>query len=159
MPVLDSNPHVFMSGMWPYSYDSCDVGTFMNQTGRDGNPAIAATGAPDGGPLSFLPGQRLSACTCPGSDHPGPNTDKGRGVPEIDILETQVNVSTFQGEVSQSFQTAPYNYQYNFVNTTPQTTIYDSSVTNFNVYKGGVFQQAWVISLSLYERNLMTMTT
>jgi beta-glucan synthesis-associated protein KRE6 len=28
------------------------------------------------------------------------------------------------------------------VNTTPSATIYDSSVTNFNSYKGGVFQQA-----------------
>ncbi|KDQ62548.1 glycoside hydrolase family 16 protein [Jaapia argillacea MUCL 33604] len=129
-------------GMWPYSYASCDLGTFPNQTNKDGTPTAAATGAPDGGPLSYLPGQRLSACTCPGSDHPGPSVNIGRGVPEIDILETQVDTAVFQGQVSQSFQTAPYNYQYNFDNSTPATTIFDSSQTTFNSYKGGVFQQA-----------------
>jgi beta-glucan synthesis-associated protein KRE6 len=128
--------------MWPYSYDTCDLGTFPNQTSKDGTPAAAATGSNDGGPLSFLPGQRLSACTCPGSDHPGPSTGTGRGAPEIDILETQVDTNIMQGAVSQSLQTAPYNYQYNFVNTSPAATIYDSSITSFNIYKGGVFQQA-----------------
>jgi len=89
-----------------------------------------------------MPGQRLSACTCPGSDHPGPSTNVGRGVPEIDVLEAQVDVSVFRGQVSQSFQTAPYNYQYDFVNSTPSTTIYDNTITQFNNYKGGVYQQA-----------------
>lgn len=129
-------------GMWPYSYDTCDLGTFPNQTAANGTPAAAATGSPGGGPLSFLPGQRLSACTCPGSDHPGPSVSDGRGVPEIDILEAQVDVSVFRGQVSQSFQCAPYNYQYEFNNATPATTIYDSTLTSFNSYKGGVFQQA-----------------
>lgn len=128
--------------MWPYSYDTCDVGTFPNQTNKDGTPAAAGTGGIGGGPLSFLPGQRVSACTCPGSDHPGPDVSVGRGVPEIDILETQVDVSTFTGQVSQSFQTAPYNDQYQFDNSSDVTTIFDSSITNFNGYKGGVFQQA-----------------
>ena len=128
--------------MWPYSYDSCDLGTFPNQTARDGTPAAAASGALGGGPLSFLPGQRLSACTCPGSDHPGPSTDKGRGVPEIDVLEVQVDVTNFRGQVSQSTQTAPFNYQYQFPTTSPATTIYDSSITSLNTYKGGTFQQA-----------------
>lgn len=128
-------------GMWPYSYDTCDFGTFQNQSDPS-NPDIAATGSPDGTPLSFQPGQRLSACTCPGSDHPGPSTSSGRGVPEIDIIETQIDVSTFTGEVSQSFQTAPYNYQYNFPNSSDVTPIYDDTITNFNSYKGGVFQQA-----------------
>ncbi|KAG6897558.1 hypothetical protein C0992_000341 [Termitomyces sp. T32_za158] len=129
-------------GMWPYSYDTCDLGTFPNQTATDGSPAAAATGSPGGGPLSFLPGQRLSACTCPGSDHPGPSVSDGRGVPEIDILEAQVDVSVFRGEVSQSFQCAPYNYQYQFNNASPATTIFNSDITKFNTYKGGVFQQA-----------------
>jgi beta-glucanase (GH16 family) len=132
----------FVSGMWPYSYDSCDVGTFPNQTAKDGTPAAAATGSSTGTEISFMPGQRLSACTCPGSDHPGPSTNVGRGVPEIDVLEAQVDVSVFRGQVSQSFQTAPYNYQYDFVNSTPSTTIYDNTITQFNNYKGGVYQQA-----------------
>lgn len=129
-------------GMWPYSYDTCDLGTFPNQTAKDGTPAAAATGAPKGTELSYLPGQRLSACTCPGSDHPGPNVGTGRGVPEIDIIETQVDVSVFRGQVSQSYQTAPYNYQYEFVNTTPAATVYDDTISTFNIYKGGVYQQA-----------------
>ena len=128
--------------MWPYSYDSCDVGTFPNQTTKNGDPSAAATGGDGGAPLSFLPGQRLSACTCPDSDHPGPSTDVGRGVPEIDIFETQIDVSRFQAQVSQSYQTAPYNYQYEFVNTSDVTPIYDSSITKFNSYKGAQYQQA-----------------
>ena len=103
--------------MWPYSYDTCDVGTFPNQTTKQSTPAAATTGGSDGGPLSYMPGQKLSACTCPNSDHPGPDVSVGRGVPEIDVFETQIDVSRFQAEVSQSYQTAPYNYQYEFVNT------------------------------------------
>lgn len=42
----------------------------------------------------MLPGQRLSRCTCPGEDHPGPKhkdgTFVGRSAPEIDIFEAQV---------------------------------------------------------------------
>ncbi|KAL0960926.1 hypothetical protein HGRIS_005933 [Hohenbuehelia grisea] len=129
-------------GLWPYSYDSCDVGTFPNQTARDGTPEAAATGSDGGGPLSFLPGQRLSACTCPGSDHPGPSTNKGRGAPEIDIIETEVDVSNFRGRVSQSYQTAPYNYKYHAIESEPQTTIFTPDITEYNSYKGGPFQQA-----------------
>jgi len=129
-------------GTWPYSYDSCDVGTLPNQTAKDGTPAAAATGSPKGTELSFLPGQKLSACTCPGSDHPGPSTNKGRGVPEIDVLETQIDTSVMRAQVSQSFQTAPYNYQYQFVNTSPSATIYDTTISKPNTYIGGIFQQA-----------------
>lgn len=128
--------------MWPYSYDTCDVGTFINQTDHNGNPAVAATGGKDGAQLSFLPGQRLSACTCPGSDHPGPSVNTGRGVPEIDIFETQIDTSRFQAEVSQSLQIAPYNLHYAVDNSTDATTIYDSSITKFNTYTGGPYQQA-----------------
>ncbi|CAA7261393.1 unnamed protein product [Cyclocybe aegerita] len=122
-------------GMWPYSYDSCDVGTFPNQTTRDDQPA-AALG------LSFQPGQKLSACTCPGGDHPGPAVNVGRGVPEIDIIETQIDTDRMQGEVSQSFQVAPYDIGYNWDDTSPATTVYNSTITHINSYKGGPFQQA-----------------
>lgn len=133
-------------GTWPYSYDTCDLGTLPNQT-YDGTPAAAATGGNGGGPLSYQPGQRLSACTCPNQDHPGPTTSNGyvgRGVPEIDILEAQIDLYTspFQGQVSQSFQVAPYNYQYQFDNSTPATSINDSSITALNSYKGSLYQQA-----------------
>ncbi|KAG1906505.1 glycoside hydrolase family 16 protein [Suillus fuscotomentosus] len=127
-------------GTWPYSYDTCDLGILPNQT-QNGAPAAAATGGAGGGPLSYQPGQRLPSCTCTGQDHPGPNVNTGRGVPEIDIFETQVDVSVFEGQVSQSFQTAPYNYQYEFTSTTPATTIQNSQ-TQLNSYKGGVYQQA-----------------
>jgi beta-glucanase (GH16 family) len=80
-------------GLWPYTYDSCDTGTFPNQIGKDGTPATANTGGNGGGKISSLPGQRLSACTCPGSDHPGPSVTTGRGAPEIDIFETQSELS------------------------------------------------------------------
>ncbi|RDB17955.1 Beta-glucan synthesis-associated protein SKN1 [Hypsizygus marmoreus] len=122
-------------GMWPYSYDTCDIGTFPNQTNQDGTPT-ASSG------LSFLPGQRLSACTCPGSDHPGPTVSVGRGVPEIDIIEAQVDTDLMQGQVSQSFQLAPYNDNYYFDNSSSATTIFNSDVTKFNSYRGGIFQQS-----------------
>jgi hypothetical protein len=128
--------------MWPYSYDSCDSGTFPNQTSKNGTPAAVATGAPGGGPLSYLPGQKLSACTCPGSDHPGPSVTDGRGVPEVDILEAQVDISSFTGQVSQSTQTAPFDYLYDFNNVSGAATIYNPTITYINSYKGGVYQQA-----------------
>lgn len=44
--------------------------------------------------LSYLPGQKLSRCTCPGESHPGPihsdGSYVGRAAPEIDIFEAQV---------------------------------------------------------------------
>ncbi len=85
-------------GQWPYTYDSCDVGTVANQT-LNGLP-VAATINGDtraDGALSYLPGQRLSRCTCSGESHPGPvhadGTYVGRAAPEIDIFEAQVRPS------------------------------------------------------------------
>jgi hypothetical protein len=72
------------------SYDACDLGTLPNQTNVAGTGPAAAlnSGSKDyGGRLSYLPGQKLSACTCAGGDHPGPNVGVGRGAPEIDIIE------------------------------------------------------------------------
>lgn len=56
-----------LEGMWPYTYDSCDVGTVANQT-IQGQPYEATVNGDIGkdGVLSYLPGQRLSRCTCPG---------------------------------------------------------------------------------------------
>lgn len=87
-----------LDGVWPYSYDACDVGTLPNQT-LNGLPAAATV---DGDPtrdgaLSYLPGQRLSRCTCQGESHPGPKhsdgTFVGRAAPEIDIFEAQVSMT------------------------------------------------------------------
>jgi beta-glucan synthesis-associated protein SKN1 len=60
---------------------------------------------------SMLPGQRLSACTCPGESHPGPKRQDGsyvgRSAPEIDLFEALV--AGKRGQVSQSAQWAPFN--------------------------------------------------
>ena len=109
------------------------MGTLPNQT-NNGQPAGAVG-------LSYLPGQRLSACTCSGGDHPGPSTKIGRSAPEIDIFEALIDVSVFKGQVSQSLQVAPFNYQYEFDNTTSATPI-EGSTTIFNTYKGAFYQQA-----------------
>lgn len=85
-----------LEGLWPYTYDACDVGTLQNQT-LHGLPTNATIhGDPDhDNVLSYLSGQRLSACTCPGEHHPGPiksdGSYTGRGAPEIDILEATVS--------------------------------------------------------------------
>lgn len=115
-----------LEGTWPYSYDSCDVGTLQNQTFVDGQPVAAQTGGSVGfnkkhgsNALSFLAGQRLSSCTCPDDDHPGPkksNGDfKGRAAPEIDVFEAQVGDGKMT--VSQSGQWAPFNQYYKVTNT------------------------------------------
>ena len=94
------------------------MGTAPNQT-YNGIPRA------DIGSLSYLPGQKLSRCTCSGEPHPGPEISNGtenvgRGAPEIDIFEAQVSdlrhlwavlimtfqvdSTTLQGTVSQSAQ-------------------------------------------------------
>ena len=84
---------------WPYTYDTCDIGTVANQT-INGQPQAATVNGDTGkgGILSFLPGQRLSRCTCEGESHPGPKhsdgTFVGRSAPEIDMFEAQVRLPT-----------------------------------------------------------------
>ncbi|KAF5375370.1 hypothetical protein D9615_007927 [Tricholomella constricta] len=134
-----------LEGLWPYSYDSCDVGTLANQTypGTQ-TPLLAVTeGDPaNNNELSFLPGQRLSACTCPGESHPGPvradGSYVGRAAPEIDIFEAIVSDGV--GMVSLSSQWAPFNAKYDWFNTTDNYEIHNPN-TILNEYKGGVFQQ------------------
>ncbi|KAJ7703191.1 beta-glucan synthesis-associated protein-domain-containing protein [Mycena rosella] len=82
-----------LEGTWPYSYDSCDVGTAPNQT-HNGAPEAATVNGDTGhdGELSWLPGQRLSRCTCDGESHPGPKhsdgTFVGRSAPGLSSLST-----------------------------------------------------------------------
>lgn len=136
-----------LEGMWPYSYDSCDVGTLPNQT-LNGQPhAATINGDPtENNVLSFLQGQRLSACTCKDEAHPGPvkpdGTYTGRAAPEIDVLEAQVNPVTDTGTVSQSAQWAPFDASYIWNNSTQNLQIDNPSITQLNPYRGGVFQQA-----------------
>ncbi|TFK27265.1 beta-glucan synthesis-associated [Coprinopsis marcescibilis] len=138
-----------LDGVWPYSYDKCDVGTIANQTypGTD-LPEFAVTqGDPEeGGILSYLPGQRLSACTCPGAgkSHPGPirsdGTYVGRAAPEIDAFEALVEDGV--GMVSLSAQWGPYNAGYNWTQIEGETySIWDEDNTQLNGYKGNAYQQ------------------
>ena len=97
--------------------------------------------------MSYLPGQRLSRCTCPGESHPGPihedGTYVGRSAPEIDVFEATITYTTpMQGQVSQSGQWAPFNWKYEWYNTSDNLIISDDDVTKFNDYLGGVYQQA-----------------
>ncbi|TEB38988.1 beta-glucan synthesis-associated protein [Coprinellus micaceus] len=130
---------------WPYTYDACDVGTAPNQT-LDGQPYQATTnGDPIAqGALSYLPGQKLSRCTCLGEEHPGPNHKDGsfvgRSAPEIDMFEAEISEGV--GGVSQSAQWAPFNAQYAWFNTTENMIIPNQATTRYNPYTGGAFQQA-----------------
>ena len=111
-------------GVWPYSYTACDAGITPNQSSPDG--------------ISYLPGQKLNACTCDGEDHPNPGV--GRGAPEIDIIEGEVDTTLGVGLASQSMQIAPFDIwympDYDFIE------VYNFSTTNMNTYAGGPFQQA-----------------
>ncbi|KAH7098761.1 beta-glucan synthesis-associated [Auriculariales sp. MPI-PUGE-AT-0066] len=143
-------------GLWPYSYDSCDAGVMPNQLDLDGiSPAGAAELVPEprgrpeyGYKLSMLPGQRLSACTCKGEDHPGPwlekeNRFRGRGAPELDIIEA--TKCKRRGDladqcVSQSAQFAPFDYNYD---TIPDGQIIHSALkTEVNYFHGSPTQQS-----------------
>ncbi|KAI0268107.1 beta-glucan synthesis-associated [Gloeopeniophorella convolvens] len=111
-----------LEGMWPYTYDACDVGTVANQS-------------------------RLSRCTCTDDKtHPGPKHSDGsfvgRAAPEIDVFEAQVKGDPLSGQVSQSGQWAPFNAGYIWQNTSDNEIIADSSISTFNPYVGGVTQQA-----------------
>ncbi|KZP22000.1 glycoside hydrolase family 16 protein [Athelia psychrophila] len=136
-----------LDGTWPYSYDACDVGAAPNQT-LNGLPLAATTSGSSGvkGELSYLPGQRLSRCTCPGESHPGPihsdGTYVGRSAPEIDIFEAQIQGSPLSGQVSQSGQWAPFNEGYNWSNTSANLIIPNTSISELNSYMGGSTQQS-----------------
>ncbi|KAF9060644.1 beta-glucan synthesis-associated [Rhodocollybia butyracea] len=136
-----------LEGMWPYTYDSCDVGTLANQT-LNGSPEAATVNgdAGHGGELSYLPGQRLSRCTCAGESHPGPKhsdgTFVGRSAPEIDVFEAQIDQNTFIAEVSQSAQWAPFNAAYIWNNDSSNMIVADPSISKLNGFMGNVEQQA-----------------
>ena len=59
------------------------------------------------------------------------------------MIEAQIRISVAHGEVSQSFQLAPYDDYYQFDNlSTGATEIHDTALTNWNTYLGGFYQQA-----------------
>ncbi|CAE6456846.1 unnamed protein product [Rhizoctonia solani] len=145
-----------LEGTWPYTYDSCDVGTLANQTDPKTNePAAAHTGGVSSskGEMSYLPGQRLSACTCTsesdGTDgqtmiHPGPKVNGqyvGRSAPEIDVFEAQVDQTTLVGAVSQSGQWAPFNAAFVWDNSSTNLVISDPANSKLNTFVGNEWQQ------------------
>jgi beta-glucanase (GH16 family) len=112
-------------GTWPYTYQACDAGITPNQSDPNG--------------ISWLPGQRLPSCTCPGEDHPSPGS--GRGAPEIDIAEMSVSYTGGNLPIAtQSYQVAPFDIwyypDYEF------TAFPDQRLSYTNTYTGGPFQQA-----------------
>ncbi|KAJ9476368.1 putative Beta-glucan synthesis-associated protein KRE6 (putative) [Pseudozyma hubeiensis] len=135
-------------GMWPYSYAGCDAGILRNQTWVNGTGpegAIHSTGTYSvGGQVSFLSGMRSPSCTCSGEDHPGPNVNVARSSPELDILEAQIqnHQGVSHGYASQSYQVAPFDLSYEWINTSAAVKIWDSDVTVINPYKGNVYQEA-----------------
>ncbi|KAF7320569.1 GH16 domain-containing protein [Mycena chlorophos] len=136
-----------LEGMWPYSYDNCDVGTLPNQTLPDlSGPAAALDTGSNNGILSYLPGQRLSRCTCKGESHPGPVHSEdgsyvGRSAPEIDMFEAQIE-DTNIGRVSQSAQWAPFDASYLWFNTTENMVLAQPTMQHQNGYAGGIYQEA-----------------
>ena len=111
-------------GLWPYTYNTCDAGITPNQSMTDGT--------------SYLPGQKLSACSCDGEDHPTPGT--GRGAPEIDVFEASADPNLKLGLITQSYQVAPFDifWQPNY----DHFAIPNYNLTQMNGYTGGPFQQA-----------------
>lgn len=125
-------------GVWPYSYDSCDVGVTRNQSKTM---------------KSYLPGQRLNKCTCPSHvttlEHPSPG--KGRGAPEIDVIEATGADDKFgtteYGSVSQSVQFAPFDkdwqvYKGGYKITNTNASIGRNGPTIMNPYRGSEWQEA-----------------
>ena len=131
-------------GLWPYAYESCDVGILEYQQYENRTGPHAALHEPKGehGNISSLPGMRYSSCTCPGSDHPGPNVKTARMVPEIDVFEVQVQAKEGESRASQSYQVAPFDKHYKWYNNRTSYHIYDDDVTERNPWSGGQYQEA-----------------
>ena len=79
----------------------------------------------------------LRSCSCPGSDHPGPTVNRGRGAPEIDIFEAEKDKNVATGQVvSQSAQFAPFSEDYMYGNGTGMWMNWNVSRTRTNSYRG-----------------------
>ncbi|KAF4620325.1 hypothetical protein D9613_000685 [Agrocybe pediades] len=113
-----------LEGVWPYTYDSCDVGTVANQT-VNGEPLAATINgdASKGGSFHTFLGSVYLA-------------------PEIDVFEAQINQDTLISEVSQSAQWAPFNAGYLWNSTADNMIINDPTISSLNTYTGSATQQA-----------------
>ena len=79
-------------GLWPYTYNSCDVGITPNESVLDG--------------LSYLPGPKLSLLLQRGRSS---NSRHGERTPEPGILEPPVNPTNGIGVITHCFQVAPFD--------------------------------------------------
>lgn len=118
--------------------------TWVNGSGPFEALNSDATYALSNGQISQLPGMRFPACTCEDQGHPGPNRFVGRSAPEIDCIEAQIQVHNGERQSfsSQSLQTAPFDVDYFWGNTSADITIYNDSETVINTYVGGPLQEA-----------------
>ena len=132
-------------GMWPYSYDECDVGARENQTFADGKGPAAALGKRGSDShLSGLPGMRYPSCTCKNEDHPGPTHKVARSAPEIDIVELQMEKQKNGSYASQSYQVAPFDDEYSWDRNKTGYQVWNRNerISFKNPYKGGLYQQS-----------------
>lgn len=117
-------------GLWPYTYNECDLGITRNQSSLNEN-------------MSYLPGQRLSMCTCFGEDHP--SIGVGRGAPEIDIIEGLYEHGRVVGV--QTVQVAPFDEwwrpDYDYVD------ISNKNVTHVREDVGTVYQESISLATQL----------
>jgi hypothetical protein len=92
-----------------------------------------------------------SACSCPGSDHPGPVVTQGRGSPEIDIFEAEKDKANPTGQVaSQSAQFSPFSHDYTHLNDTlDEWNIFDPTMTVPNTYHGSAVYVIFLLLLCL----------
>ena len=137
-------------GVWPYSYDSCDIGVTANQS-------FTTT--------SYSPGQRINRCMCGNGGIDNPSPGKGRGAPEIDILEAAGADEKFgtssRGSVSQSAQFSPFDYQWRpntseiQISNKKSGTIGRNGKTILNSFQGNQYQEAvsgvTQVDVSMYE--------
>ncbi|KAF9233634.1 beta-glucan synthesis-associated [Melanogaster broomeanus] len=145
-------------GVWPYSYDACD--TLPDGSGPASAVHSDASKSKYNFELSWLPGQRLSACTCPGEDHPGPSTSVGRGAPEIDILEVEHNKLGAGQVVSQSGQFAPFTHDYIYLNDTQdEWVVYTPNITAANSYRQQAVSALTLLPDDIFQESGAQFTT
>ncbi|KAF8920503.1 beta-glucan synthesis-associated protein [Mucidula mucida] len=133
-----------LEGMWPYSYDACDVGTAPNQTIK-GQPEVALTSGYEDAKfaISYLPGQNCRDARVLARAIRDPFTliTPTSGVVHQKSISLRRRRSP-HGQVSQSGQFAPFNEGYVWDNTTDNLIIFDEEISIFNTYIGGKTQQA-----------------
>jgi hypothetical protein len=91
----------------------------------------------------------IGACTCPGSDHPGPIVSQGCLTPEINTFEAERDKGNLTCQVaSQSAQFAPFIHDYVYLNdTTDEWNIFDTSMTVPDTSHGSAVYVPFIVIL------------